>query len=144
MMNSLQSRATVAASVGTMAKAMGSAATIMSKQNASLAASDVAGTMHKFAVASERMAMSEDMLDDMLASCFDEDESAADDIVSEAFSEMGLGLSASLPAAPRGALEAPAGPVHAAAAGTRVALPAGASSEDAAVAAVLREVLGAK
>ncbi len=146
MMNSLQSKVAVSQSVGTMATAMGSAATIMAKQNAALVASDMPATMHRFAMAAEGMSMTEEMMDDMLADAFGEDEGAADDIISETFAEMGLGVSSALPTVPRSAVEAPAGAtaIRAPAPASRTAVPAGMSSEDAAVAAVLREVLGAK
>ena len=100
--------------------ALGGAASILKQQNDTMMRSDMLGRMREFAAASERMDVSEEMMDDTLASAFDEDEEEEDDVVREVLEEVGLDASAALPSAPRTGVGA-ADAAPAAGAGSRVA-----------------------
>jgi division protein CdvB (Snf7/Vps24/ESCRT-III family) len=97
---------TMASSVA-VAGAMGAAGKTMAAMNKRMEAADVRGSLRAFAIESERMGLTEEMLDDSLADAFaDDDEEAEAEIVAGVLDEIGIDLRASLAAAPRGAVAA--------------------------------------
>ena len=106
-MSALSMQATAMASSVAMAGAMGAAGKTMAALNKRMEAADVRGSLRAFAVESERMGMTEEMLDDSLADAFgDDDEEAEAEIVSSVLDEIGIDLRASLAPAPRGGVAA--------------------------------------
>lgn len=109
-----------------MGTAMAKATGVLKQQNAQMQQQNMMHVARDFAMATERMDMTQEMMDDALADAFEDDEAEADDVVAQVLAEVGVEHSAALAgvgATPAGAVAAPAGATATPTA--RTAVPAG-------------------
>ncbi len=68
----------------------------LASTNAALRASGATDTMRQFAMESERMGVTQEMLDDAFSMAFEDDDEEVDDVLGPILGEVGLELSAKM------------------------------------------------
>lgn len=146
-MGSMEMQMTSMAATSSMSDAMSKATGALKQQNQHLQRSNMVGVARSFAMANERMGMTQEMMDDALADAFEDDEVAEEDVIAQVLGEVGVERTAQLAgagSAPIGAgvgVAAPAAASASAASGGRVAVPAGGGgADDAEVNKIMREM----
>lgn len=109
--------------------ALGSAASAMKRSSDAVGKANIPGMAREYARVSEQMGMTEEMMNDALASAFDDDSEEEEDVLGEVMGELGLEASAAMDSAgsvPLGSgVAAPAAAVPTRAAAGRTAVGAG-------------------
>merc|ERR1712100_7694 len=90
----------------TTALSMRQAATAMSRMNQISSINEIQESLQNFAMASEKMEVSQEMIEDSLSMAFDDSdqEDEADEIVSQVLDEIGISMASSMAVAPSTAL----------------------------------------
>ncbi len=101
-LSSMGMKASAMKSSVAMADAMKNVGKAMGEANKAVDSKKMAKTLQEFQIESEKMAMTEDLMDDALMDAFDGDgvEEEADDVTNQVLAELGLQLDASMADAP--------------------------------------------